>query len=342
MATITILNKGLTIDAPAGQTILDTALNQGIDYPFGCHSGMCGACKSRLIAGSVELRAYSDFALSDEEREAGLILACRSVPQNDCIVIYDDDLEAPGHPLRTLEARVVEAQPATHDILILKLEMPPDVAPFAFSAGQFASLMFPGAPARDYSMANRPNDGLLTFHIRHMPGGIVSPVVHAGSIVGSPVTVRGPFGTSYLRRKHSGPILCVAGGSGLAPMLSIIEEALQCGIPQQIVLYFGVRDERDLYLIDHLDQLAGTHANFSYIPVLSAVTGPTTRRTGTLADAISTDFASLEGWKVYLAGPPIMAETVITSVAARGVQPADRHADPFYTAADQARLVSSA
>lgn len=335
MTRVTILNKGRTIDVPTGKTILEAAIDAGIDYPFGCHSGLCGACKSRVVTGAVRMQPCSELALPHADRDAGLVLACRAEPVDFCVVVYDDDPEAPQHQVRTMETLVAEAIPATHDIVILKLSLPAGIRPLAFSAGQFARLSFPGAPSRDYSMASRPDETALAFHIRWVVGGAASGIAHDPAIIGAKVVLQGPFGTSYLRERHDGPILAVAGGSGLAPILSIVETALSQGRDRPIRLYFGVREERDLYLLERLDALAASHANFSYLPVLSHTRGPTDRRTGYLADILEADLGPLAGWKAYLAGPPIMAETVTRVLQARGLGIGDIHADPFYTAADR-------
>lgn len=332
MKLLTILNKGLNLSVHEDKTILESSIEQGIDYPFGCHSGLCGACKSRLVSGEVKLTEFSPFALSEAERAGGMILACRALPVSDCIVVYDDDPEAPNHKLCRLSARVVASENATHDIAVIRLAVEGE---FAFSAGQFASLAFPGLPARDYSMASRPDEAELAFHVRRVAGGKVSEAVHAADIVGRTLSVSGPYGTSYLRQRHTGPMLLVAGGSGLAPIVSILETALRAGMRQRMVLYFGARAERDLYAMDRLQALAKAHANLEFVPVLSQPDAASAHRTGFLADVIAADFTDLSAWKAYLAGPPIMAETVARVLGERGLDPADRHADPFYTSADK-------
>jgi ferredoxin-NAD(P)+ reductase (naphthalene dioxygenase ferredoxin-specific) len=337
MPFIQVLNRQATIDCPFPKTILDAALDAGVDYPFGCQSGSCGACKTRLIAGEVELADHSELALSAQERQAGLILACRATPKTDCTVVFSEDSEAHRHPVRSLAGRVVATERMTHDILLVRIGFAENEAPLAFSAGQFASLSFAGAPARDYSMANKPGQTMLEFHIRHVPNGVVSTLVHRADIVGQPVTVKGPYGVSYLRHEHAAPFLAVAGGSGLAPIASIIETALQLGMKQRIVLYFGARAERDLYYVDRFGSLARTYSNLQYVPVLSNVgSHETGRRTGFLADAIRADHADLRGWKTYIAGPPPMVDTVTQAVQALGVSSADCHTDPFFTTADRA------
>jgi CDP-4-dehydro-6-deoxyglucose reductase/ferredoxin-NAD(P)+ reductase (naphthalene dioxygenase ferredoxin-specific) len=325
------------LDVEMGDTILQTALNAGLQYPHGCQSGNCGACKSRLHSGEVEMSPYSEFALTDAEKESGLILACRSVPWSDCEVAYLEQDEVVAHPLRKLTCTVRELDRMTHDIVRVRLSVEAG-GPFYFTAGQYAEVSFDGLPPRDYSMANRPSSETLEFHIRHIPDGAVSAYANTNLKVGDTVHVDGPHGISYYRAKHTGPIVALAGGSGLAPIKSIIEEALGEGAEQPIHMYFGVRDERDLYLEDHFQALAARHANLSFTPVLSESSGTTARRTGYLADVIAADFAGLDGSKVYLAGPPIMVETCVEQVRQRGAGDEDCHADAFYTEADKAKL----
>jgi len=337
MPRIQVLNRQATFDCPFPTTILDAALDAGIDYPFGCQSGSCGACKTRLISGEVELADHTELALNAKEREAGLILACRATPKTDCTVVFLEDSEAHRHPVRTLAGQVVATERLTHDILLVRIGFKGGEAPLAFSAGQFASLSFPGAPARDYSMANTPGGETLEFHIRHIPNGVVSTLVHRADIVGQPVTVKGPYGVSYLRHEHAAPFLAAAGGSGLAPIASIVETALQLGMRQRIMLYFGARTERDLYYVERFEHLARTFPNLQYVPVLSMTDASETRlRTGFLADAIRADHSDLRGWKTYIAGPPPMVDTVTEAVRALGVAPGDCHTDPFFTTADRA------
>ena len=328
-------------DAPLtvemGQTILEAALARDLPYPHGCRSGNCGACKSELISGEVEMSPYSDFALTEREKANGLILACRAVPWSDCEVKFLEADETVAHPLRHMQCRVVDLAAMTHDIRRIRLEVETG-GPYIFSAGQYASLEFPGLPPRDYSMANRPSETILEFHIRLLPGGAVTPFVSNTLKIGDRVKVIGPYGTSYLREKHSGPIVALAGGSGLAPIKSIVDQALAIGLKQPIHLYVGVRDERDLYLEDYFSGLAAGHPGLSFTPVLSEPSGSTQRRTGFLADIIRQDFSTLDGAKAYLAGPPIMVETAVTALEALGIRKQDCHADAFYTEADKARL----
>jgi len=333
---VRITSADRTIDVQTGATILEAALDAGIAYPHGCQSGNCGACKSHLVSGEVTMEGYSEFALSDEEKDRGLILACRAVPWEDSEVAWLDEDDLIVHPRRLLSCKVVGIDDATHDIKRVRLEIVSG-GPFDFSAGQYASVTFEDCPPRDYSMANIPGDPVLEFHIRRTAGGATSAHVAEKLKLGDEVRVEGPFGTSYLRENHRGPILAVAGGSGLAPIKSIVERALQQKMPQHIYLYFGVRTERDLYLHDHFVELATKHPNLHFIPVLSEGEGDgLARRCGLVHEAVAADFDELDGCKAYLAGPPVMVEAATKLFERRGMRRIDIHADAFYTAAEMA------
>lgn len=332
---VRIAQAGCSLEVPTHATILATALDAGIDYPFGCQSGNCGACKTRLVRGEVSMEDYSDFALSNEEKAHGLILACRAAPRTDCEVAWLEQDDAIVHPRRRLGCRVRNLLDATHDIKRVRLEIVSG-GPFHFSAGQFASVTFASCPPRDYSMANVPGDPTLEFHVRLTASGATSLHVAQHLRIGDSVRVEGPFGTSYLRESHRGPIIAIAGGSGMAPIGSIVEHALQSALPQPIHLYFGVRTEQDLYLHDHFVAQARGHDNFRYTPVLSD-TGDARYRRGPVHEAVAADFADLDGYKAYLAGPPVMVEAASVMLERRGMRRSDIHADAFYTAAEMAK-----
>jgi CDP-4-dehydro-6-deoxyglucose reductase/ferredoxin-NAD(P)+ reductase (naphthalene dioxygenase ferredoxin-specific) len=329
-----IVQARRTVEVPTGATILWSALDSGVDYPFGCQSGNCGACKSHLMKGTVTMEGYSEFALSDDEKARGLILACRAAPQEDCEVgwLEEDDLIV--HPRRILACRVVGLDDATHDIKRVRLAVDSG-GPFDFSAGQFASVTFEGCAPRDYSMANMPGDPVLEFHVRRSAGGTTSAYVAETLKLGDPVWVEGPFGASHLRESHRGPIIAVAGGSGLAPIKSIVERVLAQKLPQHVYLYFGVRSTRDLYLHDHFAALARKHDTLHFVPVLSE-TAEDGYRTGLVHEAVAQDFDDLDGCKAYLAGPPVMVEAATRLFEQRGMRRLDIHADAFYTAAEMA------
>lgn len=335
--TVKIRQSDALLNVEMGETILAAALAADIDYPHGCQSGNCGACKSRLHGGEVEMSPYSDYALTDAEKDSGLVLACRAVPWSDCEIAWLEQDEVVSHPLRKLDCKVTALDRMTHDITRMRLSIEAG-GPFDFTAGQYARVIFDGQPSRDYSMASLPGEDILEFHIRMVTDGGVSTFVHNELKVGDKVRVEGPYGISYLRRKHTGPIVALAGGSGLAPVKSIVESALADGAEQPIHMYFGVRAEPDVYLEDHFRALADKYENFTFEIVLSEPEGASARRSGYLVDILADDFADMDGSKAYLAGPPIMVETCVGKLKEMSVRDEDCHADAFYTEAEKAAL----
>ena len=310
-------------------TVLDAALKAGVPYPHACRSGECGRCKSVLHSGTVAPLPGATDALNPEEQKAGLILACRSVPESD---VELDWLMTESDASQMRRATVVGLQAMTHDVTCLRLSL--DGPPLAFKAGQYALLGVGSLPARAYSMANAPEDPVLEFHVRHVPGGAASGYIARELKVGDTVEVDGAHGNAYLRDAPEQPMLLAAGGTGLAPMLSILRTALGSSVRRAIHLYHGVREARDLYAVELLE-LLGAYQRFSYIPVLSASSAPGTMRAGFLHAAIERDFPSLAGHVVYTAGPPPMVEAVKSVVRPLGVRAQDIHADAFHSSAPE-------
>lgn len=329
---VRVQSLGVVVDASSTDTLLDALLDAGVDYPHGCTSGVCGLCKSRLVSGRVELADYCP-ALSSAEREAGMTLPCCAAPLADCVITPVHDMLLPK--VTSVETEVAELRTLTHDIELVRLRLPNGVR-FEFLPGQYASLDFAGFPLRDFSMASRPGDATLDFFIRHVPQGLVTTFVCERLRVGDPVRVKGPYGVAYLREAHLGPILLVAGGSGLAPILSIAATALQRGLRQEMRVYLGVRAPRDLYMEEELGALAAMHPKLS-VEFAFSEAEPRLRRGGHLHEIIGEDLAGhdLREWRAYVAGPPGMVDAVAGVLSLLGLPDHNCHTDPFHTAADR-------
>jgi len=331
---IKIAGDPQSVPAADGETILDALLRHGVGFAYSCQAGNCGTCKCEYLSGEIFELEYSEHALSAAERARNIVLACRAQVWSDVEIRRISLEEFVMHPSRVMQCRVTDMTFLTHDVLRLRFSIEAG-GPYTFSAGQFAKLEFAFAPeaARDYSMANLPNEAGLEFHIRVMAAG-VSGKIRDQLKVGDVVRISGPFGTSYLREQHAGPILAIAGGTGLAPIRSIVGAALSKGMPGPIHLYFGVRAERDVYGEDELRQWEKRYPNFKAHVVLSEADSGMhpERRIGLVTDVVGADFPHLQGFQVYLAGPPVMVDAATELLRERGVETRDMHADAFYQA----------
>jgi CDP-4-dehydro-6-deoxyglucose reductase/ferredoxin-NAD(P)+ reductase (naphthalene dioxygenase ferredoxin-specific) len=322
------------ISVEGDATILSSALDAGIDYPFMCQQGQCGSCKSLLLKGEVELgHVYNPMVLPPEDRARGYILACQARPLNDCTVSIGEIGGLVSHPVRTVDCVVRARAHAGCDTFVIRLEAVG--GPVIFSAGQYAALRFGDLPPRDFSMANRPDDPMLEFHIQNLPGGLASGHVASRLKVGDPVELRGPYGAAYLREEHLGPILLAAGGTGLAPLLSIVKTALRMGLRQRFHLYVGARRAADLYCQDRLAALAARHRNLHIVTALSNSEGDTPFRRGHVADVVAADFTDATAFHAYIAGPPAHCEATRKILLARGLPEIACYTDPFVTAGER-------
>ncbi len=338
---ITIRQAGAAIEVAGDEFVLERALAEGLAFPHLCRTGLCGTCKAMVLAGAFDLADHDRAALTDEEESLGRILACRARPRGDGEIAYVLRDGVPAHAVGTLAGRIVDLEPATHDITIMRLEVEAG-GPMAFAPGQYASLAFPGAPARDFSMANRPGEPALEFHLRRVPGGALGDYLARHLRLGDRIGLEGPFGTAFLRENHCGPIVAAAGSTGLAPIKSIVDTALCLGRERDIHIYLGVRDEPDVYLEPHFAELARRHDGVTFDIVLSEPARPTRRRTGLVADAVSEDLDRPHGWSAYVAGPPVMVAATVAALERCGIAPGHCYADPFYSEAEKAGAVNVA
>lgn len=324
-----------------GNTILEAALEQGVNFPHGCKTGNCGACKSEKISGDIEMSPFSEFALEPEEEEKGMILACRSVPWSDCeIRIIDDQLEETLNDFKVIniECVVKKLTKVTDDIYILNLKINSEEE-FKFKAGQYAELYFGQCKEKHFSMANPPSTNELEFHIKTLDGGEVSDYVKNTLEVGETIKVKGPFGNAYLRDSHKGPIIAVAGGTGLAPILSIIQSSQDIKMKQPIQVYYGAQSEKDLYFVKQFEEMIQNNKNLSFFPVVMEPSKRKELRSGLVTDAVIENIKNFDGYKAYLAGPPKMVEAAEKILFSNGIRKVDVHSDAFYTPYDEIKEI---
>lgn len=243
MAIITLAD-GTAFSCASDDTLLRAALRAGIGLSYECNVGACGVCKTTLENGNLEdLRPHAP-GLSDRDRKKGRILPCQSRPLGDCTLAARDRAdERPVLPPRRHAARLVAIERLTHDMRRFLLETE---AKAQFLPGQYALLTLPGGDTRAYSMSNIPDgSGRWEFIIRRVPGGsatsrLFDPQVEPGALL----EIDAPYGHAYLRESPR-DVVCVAGGSGLAPMLSIARAVAAEKSGRRAIVFHGVRTTAD-------------------------------------------------------------------------------------------------
>ena len=339
---VTVANTGQSFECPAGELILDAGLAAGLSLPHNCRGGACGTCKSLVLEGEVDHGWVMNFAISEDEKAAGKCLICQSRPLTPTLVIRTDGAmnaaaAAPPAPIEAT-ATVLAAEPVTPSIRRLVLALAQGVR-FPYRAGMHVELRTPGvARPRTYSIATAPDDrglvpdGLLEFFVTRHEGGQASGWLHAPERLGGPVQVHGPYGTFRLPEGASGPVLCLAGGSGLAPILAIVRRALASGYAQPIRLIHSVRDRSEVFALDALHALARRFSHFSYTVTLTraeAIDPATGWRSGRIPTWLGQEFFDLSSFCVLAAGPPGFVEAAVAKVRELGARPERILTDSF-------------
>jgi CDP-4-dehydro-6-deoxyglucose reductase len=322
--------------------VLEAAMRQGIGLPYGCRNGACGACKGVLRQGELEYGEYQERALHDSEKAAGKALTCCTRPLTDIVFEVRELTGAKDLAIRTLPCRVEKVEKPAEDVAILNLKLPAGER-LQFLAGQYIDMLVKDKESgavkkRSFSLANAPHDDqYLQLHVRKTPGGTFSRYVFEEMRERAILRFEGPLGTFYLREDSDKPFIFVAGGTGFAPIKAQIEHLFHHGDDRPMVLYWGARAQKDLYLHDLPQQWARDHPNFTYIPVLSDAVPEDNwpGRTGLVHQAVLDDFADLSGYEVYACGAPAMTDIAKqTFVEQRGLPEDEFYCDAFTPSVD--------
>jgi 3-phenylpropionate/trans-cinnamate dioxygenase ferredoxin reductase subunit len=319
----------LAISLEKKETVLSAALRNGINFPYSCKVGGCAECKCKLTKGKVKEFTDASYLLSAEEVQSGYILACQSVPKTLDVEIEVDLSRAKK---RLNRGKVVKQEKLTHDITLLELEM--DEAP-VFKAGQYAKLSLESLPniTRAYSFASKPSadNTRVSFFIRHVPSGVFSSLVQQENLMNTDIELQGPFGEFYLRDSDK-PMLMIAGGSGLAPIVSILEQAKEKGCQRSVTVLLGARTQADVYGLKDIEKIAENWpAQFQFEQILSEESNESTWQgmKGYIGDHLA-NYATFNS-QVYLCGPPLMIDDCMEKLTDLGISPTEMFADRFIT-----------
>lgn len=225
------------------------------------------------------------------------------------------------------QATVLDIAAPTPDVRVVRLGL--RAHPFDFQAGQYVRLWFGDLAPRDYSLGSLPGTSELEFHIRVNAERGVGHYVGTRLKLGETLQLAGPFGAAYWRAEHTGPMLAVAGGTGVVPIKSIVETSLRYGMKAPLHLYLGARTALDLYMEAHFRALADKYANLHVVAAVSEPEFAEGRRIGNVSELVGEDFDDLYRFKAYVAGPPPMVAATQDMIRVRGIDPDDIHTDAF-------------
>jgi toluene monooxygenase electron transfer component len=334
---IRIDGGGFVVDQSPGDTVLRAALRAGLGFPYECNSGGCGSCKFDLIEGQIECLWPEAPGLTERDRKRGRHLACqcRAVDEVTIKVRLGEEYKSRVAPRRRV-ARLVATAAVTHDLreFCFATDEPADFLP-----GQFASLTLPGvSSARAYSMSNLPNAaGDWHFQIRRVPAGRGTACLFDQLRVGDTVEIDGPYGLAWLREDSPRDIVCVAGGSGLAPMVSIARGAAAAGMlgSRKLHLFYGARTPRDMCGEAFLRDLPNAASAIQFHGVVSNPESgetPWSGETGFVHDAVVRHLGQeLPRHEFYFAGPPPMTQALQEVLMVKHLVPYQQiHFDRFF------------
>ncbi|MGH3376183.1 MAG: 2Fe-2S iron-sulfur cluster-binding protein [Actinoallomurus sp.] len=339
MATIRLLPDGREVDCRDDRPILETLEAAGHPLPNDCRAGHCGTCRIRLRSGDVDRGLYMPMALSDEDAAEGYLLSCVATPVTPVVELeYGAAVAAAALGVELFAPRTDVEFVVTDKIArtpgIVEVRLRPVGRRLKYWPGQYVVLgpRDGGGLERPYSIANPPRpDGEITLHVARVSGGVTSTWVHEHLSLGDPVTVAGPYGSFVGDLRMRGPVVALAGGSGLAPVLALTEAALRRGYEDPVTVLHSARTPDDLYATGLLGHLCRSHPNFRYV---RTVTRPDTRvagtRTGRVPEILRGVTGSLAEANVFVAGSPGFVAACGAAARALGAGAGRVHVETFF------------
>lgn len=324
MKTIRLHPAGHEVKCGPGDTVLMALENAGYALPNNCRAGACGDCKVKVVSGRFDQGIVLDMALSPEDREQGFGLMCMAKPLSDELAIEWDTEQA---QLKLFPPQTNQTYVVTDRIRrtgrIVELRLRPLGSPMRYWPGQYVLLgdIEGTIPQRCYSLATAPkSDGELTLQVTRVEDGRASRWAHDQLRVGESVSISGPYGTFIGDPSVETPVLCIAAGSGLAPILSLADAALRRGFRQPVTLMFSARTRDDIYESGLLEYWIKKYSNFRYIPTLTRDTHD--GLIGRIPDVLPTQFNDLSNYSVFIAGSPTFVDAC--ALAARRLGASER------------------
>lgn len=331
-----ISNKstGRRFSARPGETVLNASLRHGVVLPYSCKNGTCASCKCRLLAGRLDYPHKPPSALSLDDLHGGWALTCQAVAQGDVLIEARELEQVADIPIRKLPARVESLEQFTPEIMRLRLKLP-KAARLQFLAGQYIDIIQADGKRRAFSIASAPSESeFIELHIKHVSGGGFTGHVFESMQTKDILRFEGPLGTFFIRRGSARPIILVGGGTGFAPLKSMIEELIEVGCTRPLTLFWGVRQESDLYAQSLIAQWRSAHPALDFVPVLTEPSTDWSGECGLVHEAVLRRVANLAEHDVYMSGPPAMVSAGRTAFLTAGVPEQRLFYDSFDFAPD--------
>ncbi|MFN7320024.1 MAG: benzoate 1,2-dioxygenase electron transfer component BenC [Methylobacterium sp.] len=315
------------IEARADELVADAAYRVGVNIPMDCRDGACGTCKCQCESGDYSLGSYIEDAMTEDEAREGFVLTCQMKAKSDCVIRIPAASTACKVKPAAMAAEMVEVRQLSPTSIGFAVRVK-DVGQLSYLPGQYVNVSVPGtSQTRSYSFSSMPREGVVEFLVRNIPNGLMSSYLAGSARPGDALTLTGPIGSFYLR-DVTRPLLFLAGGTGLAPFLAMLESLRHKETGQPIHMIYGVTNDADLVELDKLAAFAVAIPGFTYVTVV-ADPASTHERKGYVTHHLPD--AALHGGNLdlYLCGPPPMVDAVRATLAEKGVKPANFHFEKF-------------
>ncbi|MCL4107954.1 UNVERIFIED_CONTAM: hypothetical protein GTU68_016982 [Idotea baltica] len=311
--------------------ILDAALRQGIAFPYQCRTGSCATCLGKVVSGEVYYPDGLPLTIMEHEHEQGKAVFCVSTAKSDLELEVNEIDSSSDVQIKMLPARVDSLIKLADDVMQMRLKLPASEQ-MNFYAGQYIEFIMRDRSRRAFSIANSPSTTeYIELHLRQVPDGVFTNHVFDSMKEKAMVRIEGPFGSFYIRDTSNRPLIFIAGGTGFAPIKSMMEKLIEEGDTRPIEFYWGARAKADLYRADLAEKWALQYEHINYIPVLSdaLVEDNWQGRTGYVHQVVADDFSDIATYDVYMAGPPVMINAAKTQFSIQGLPVDQLFSDSF-------------
>lgn len=339
---VTIQPSGHQFEVEQGESILDAAMRQNIELPYGCRGGACGSCAGYIIEGEV----YYDeepIALDDDMIDNNQALFCIGMAASDLVISAEEIEQDESFEVHQYGCHVSSKNKLCHDVIALKITLDNNQR-LQYHAGQYIEFILKDGKRRAFSIANAPHkDELLELHIRHVDGGLFTDFLFESMPENESLQLQGPLGQFYLRENRQRPIIMMGGGTGFGPLKAMIEHIEYVGFNQPIHLFMGVRALRDLYMQDMVKEWINANNQLMFTPVLSDPMEEDNWQgeTGFVHESVARHYPDLSAYDIYMSGPPPMVNAAVEMFVNQGASRENMFSDAFEYSADATQAIAA-